>query len=102
MGEPDFNTPDFIKDAAIEGIRKIFSKYMPVNGYLVEKLFRKIYKRDNNINYSIDQIVVSTGAKQSIANVVLSSIDLETGNLISHSILGKLRRLLKWLKVFKQ
>ena len=43
--------------------------------WIYEKLFRKKFKRDNNINYSIDQIVVSTGAKQSIANVVLSSID---------------------------
>ena len=76
LGEPDFNTPDFIKDAAIEGIHQNFSKYMPVNGYLdLREVISKKFKRDNNINYSIDQIVVSTGAKQSIANVVLSSID---------------------------
>ena len=76
LGEPDFNTPDFIKDAAIEGIHQNFSKYMPVNGYLdLREVISKKFKRDNNINYSIDQIVVSTGAKQSIANVVLSSIN---------------------------
>ena len=76
LGEPDFNTPDFIKYAAIEGIHQNFSKYMPVNGYLdLREVISKKFKRDNNINYSIDQIVVSTGAKQSIANVVLSSID---------------------------
>ena len=76
LGEPDFNTPDFIKQAAKEGIDQNYSKYMPVNGY--EDLRMAIsakFKRDNNINYSKDQIVVSTGAKQSIANVVLSLIN---------------------------
>tara|TARA_B110000285_G_C15084874_1_gene595588 strand:+ start:341 stop:1534 length:1194 start_codon:yes stop_codon:yes gene_type:complete len=76
LGEPDFNTPDFIKDAAKEGIDKNFSKYMPVNGYqdLREAISDK-FKRDNSIVYSTEQIVVSTGAKQSIANVVLSLIN---------------------------
>jgi aspartate aminotransferase len=76
LGEPDFNTPDFIKDAGKEGIDKNFSKYMPVNGYqdLREAISNK-FKRDNGINYSSEQIVVSTGAKQSIANVVLSLIN---------------------------
>ena len=76
LGEPDFNTPDFIKDAAKEGIDKNFSKYMPVNGYqdLREAISDK-FKRDNSIRYSTEQIVVSTGAKQSIANVVLSLIN---------------------------
>ena len=76
LGEPDFNTPDFIKQAAKEGIDQNYSKYMAVNGY--EDLRIAIsakFKRDNNINYSKDQIVVSTGAKQSIANVVLSLIN---------------------------
>jgi len=76
LGEPDFNTPDFIKEAAIEGIHQNYSKYMAVNGYedlrdvIVEK-----FKRDNNIVYKANQIVVSTGAKQSIANVVLSTVN---------------------------
>lgn len=76
LGEPDFNTPDFIKDAGKEGIDKNFSKYMPVNGYqdLREAISIK-FKRDNGIDYSTEQIVVSTGAKQSIANVVLSLIN---------------------------
>lgn len=76
LGEPDFNTPDFIKKAAKEGIDQNYSKYMPVNGYqdLREAISNK-FKRDNNINYTVDQIVVSTGAKQSIANVVLSLIN---------------------------
>lgn len=76
LGEPDFNTPDFIKDAGKEGIDKNFSKYMPVNGYqdLREAISNK-FKRDNGIDYKTEQIVVSTGAKQSIANVVLSLIN---------------------------
>ena len=76
LGEPDFNTPDFIKDAAIEGIHQNYSKYMAVNGYedFRDAISMK-FKRDNNINYSPNQIVVSTGAKQSIANVVLSTVN---------------------------
>ena len=76
LGEPDFNTPDFIKEAAKEGIDQNYSKYMAVNGY--EDLRTAIcdkFKRDNDIYYNINQIVVSTGAKQSIANVALSLIN---------------------------
>ena len=76
LGEPDFNTPDFIKEAAKEGIDQNYSKYMAVNGY--EDLRTAIcdkFKRDNDISYNINQIVVSTGAKQSIANVALSLIN---------------------------
>ncbi len=76
LGEPDFNTPDFIKQAAKEGIDQNYSKYMAVNGYEDLRMAISVkFKRDNNINYSKDQIVVSTGAKQSIANVVLSLIN---------------------------
>ena len=76
LGEPDFNTPDFIKEAAVEGIHQNYSKYMPVNGYLDlrESIVDK-FKRDNSIQYNVDQIVISTGAKQSIANVVLSCVN---------------------------
>ncbi len=76
LGEPDFDTPDFIKDAAKVGIDQNYSHYMPVPGYgdVREAICRK-FKRDNNINYSPNQIIISTGAKQSIANVVLSLID---------------------------
>jgi len=72
LGEPDFNTPDFVKTAGKEAIDKNFSKYMPVAGYpdLREAISKK-FKRDNNLNYSAGQIVVSTGAKQSIANAML-------------------------------
>ena len=66
LGEPDFNTPDFIKEAAIQAIHDNYSSYSPVNGYLElrEAISRK-FKRDNNLNYNPNQIVVSTGAKQS-------------------------------------
>ena len=70
LGEPDFNTPDFIKDAAIEAINQNYNSYTPVDGYgeLKEAICTK-FKRDNNLDYKPNQIVVSTGAKQSIANV---------------------------------
>ena len=70
LGEPDFNTPDFIKDAAIEAINQDYNSYTPVDGYvaLKEAICEK-FKRDNNLVYQPNQIVVSTGAKQSIANV---------------------------------
>lgn len=72
LGEPDFNTPDFIKEAAIEAINENYNSYTPVNGYkeLREAICRK-FKRDNGLDYDVDQIVVSTGAKQSIANVAM-------------------------------
>lgn len=75
LGEPDFFTPQFIKDAAIEAMNNNFTMYTPVPGYddLRESISLK-FKRDNNLNYTKDQIVVSTGAKQSIANVVLSIV----------------------------
>ncbi|WP_370408414.1 pyridoxal phosphate-dependent aminotransferase [Tenacibaculum dicentrarchi] len=70
LGEPDFNTPDFIKDAAIEAINQDYNSYTPVDGYveLKEAICTK-FKRDNNLSYAPNQIVVSTGAKQSIANI---------------------------------
>jgi aspartate aminotransferase len=70
LGEPDFNTPDFIKEAAIEAVNQDYNSYTPVDGYteLKEAICTK-FKRDNNLVYQPNQIVVSTGAKQSIANV---------------------------------
>jgi aspartate aminotransferase len=71
LGEPDFNTPTFIKDAAIQAVNDNYNSYTPVDGYveLKEAICRK-FKRDNNIDYNPSQIVVSTGAKQSIANAI--------------------------------
>lgn len=76
LGEPDFNTPEHIKKAAKEAIDNNYSYYTPVVGYLDlrEAICRK-FKRENNLDYTPDQIVVSTGAKQSIANALLSTID---------------------------
>ncbi|MCH1444013.1 MAG: pyridoxal phosphate-dependent aminotransferase [Flavobacteriaceae bacterium] len=75
-GEPDFNVPDYIKDAAIDAINENYHKYSPVDGFLdLKKAICKKFKRDNNLDYNTDQIVVSTGAKQSIANVCMSLIN---------------------------
>ena len=70
LGEPDFNTPDFIKEAAIQAIRDNYSTYTPVDGYveLKQAIITK-FKRDNHLTYTPSQIVVSTGAKQCLANV---------------------------------
>jgi aspartate aminotransferase len=70
LGEPDFNTPEFIKDAAIEAINQNYNSYSPVDGYadLKEAICVK-FKRDNDLVYKPSQVVVSTGAKQSIANI---------------------------------
>jgi len=72
LGEPDFNTPDFIKEAAIQAVNENYNNYTPVNGYeeLREAICRK-FKRDNKLDYTPSQIVVSTGAKQSIANIAM-------------------------------
>ena len=72
LGEPDFNTPDFIKNAAIQAVNDNYNSYSPVDGYKDLKLsISEKFKRDNNLNYESNQIVVSTGAKQSIANVCM-------------------------------
>jgi aspartate aminotransferase len=70
LGEPDFNTPDFIKEAAKKAIDENYSTYSPVDGYaeLKEAICRK-FKRDNNLDYKQANIVVSTGAKQSLYNI---------------------------------
>jgi len=75
LGEPDFHTPQFIKDAAIEALNNNFTTYPPVLGYddLRDAIVEK-FKRDNGLNYKRENIIVSTGAKQSIANVVFSCV----------------------------
>ncbi len=76
LGEPDFDTPEHIKEAAKKAIDDNFSHYTPVAGYLDlrEAVCVKL-KRDNGLDYTPEQIVVSTGAKQSIANLVLAIVD---------------------------
>ena len=72
LGEPDFNTPEYIKDAAIQAVKDNYNSYSPVDGYadLKEAICTK-FERDNQLNYKPSQIVVSTGAKQSIANLCM-------------------------------
>ena len=76
IGEPDFDTPEFIKEAAIQAIHENYSHYTPISGFpeLKEAIVNK-FKRDNNLIYKPSQIVVSTGAKQSIYNVFQSIIN---------------------------
>ncbi|MCF4102373.1 pyridoxal phosphate-dependent aminotransferase [Gillisia sp. M10.2A] len=72
LGEPDFNTPDFIKDAAIQAINDNYNSYSPVDGYVeLKDAIIKKFKRDNHLDYNRSQIVVSTGAKQSLANAAM-------------------------------
>ena len=76
LGEPDFHTPQIIKDAAKKAIDNDFSYYTHVSGYLeLREAVCKKFKRDNNLTYTPDEIVVSTGAKQSIANAVLCLVN---------------------------
>lgn len=76
LGEPDFTTPKHICDAATQAMADGYTKYTPVAGYpeLREAISQKL-KRDNGLDYPIDQIIASTGAKQSLANIILSVID---------------------------
>jgi aspartate aminotransferase len=76
LGEPDFDTPYFIKEAAKKAIDDNYSHYPPLNGYAeVREAISRKFKRDNGLEYSAEQIVVSTGAKQSIANAILAIIN---------------------------
>ena len=78
LGEPDFDTPEHIKDAAKKAIDENWSHYPPVAGYLdVREAICNKLKRDNNLDYTPEQIVIGTGAKQNIANTVLSIVDEE-------------------------
>jgi len=76
LGEPDFNTPDFIKEAAVQAVNDNWNSYSPVDGYADLKVaICDKFKRDNQLTYTPSQIVVSTGAKQSIANVCMVLLD---------------------------
>jgi len=79
LGEPDFNTPDFIKNAAIEAVNQNYNSYTPVDGYVdLKSAIITKFKRDNELNYSPSQIVVSTGAKQALYNI--ASVMLNKGD----------------------
>lgn len=77
LGEPDFDTPQHIKEAVKKAVDENYSHYTPVAGYLDlrEAVCTKL-KRDNNLDYKPENIVVSTGAKQSLANIILSTVDV--------------------------
>jgi aspartate aminotransferase len=81
LGEPDFDTPEHIKEAAKKAIDENWSHYTPVSGYLdLRQAVCSKFKRDNNLDYKPENIVVSTGAKQSLANAILSIV--ETGDQV--------------------
>jgi aspartate aminotransferase len=76
LGEPDFDTPDHIKEAAIKAIHDNWSHYTPVPGFLdLREAICGKFKRDNNLEYKPENIVASTGAKQSLANAILALVD---------------------------
>src|SRR5215831_7661490 len=99
LGEPDFDTPQHIKDAAKKAIDDNWSHYTPVPGYLDlrEAVCTKL-KRDNNLDYKPENIVASTGAKQSLANVILALADegdeviIPTPYWVTYSELVKIAR----------
>lgn len=99
LGEPDFDTPQHVKDGAIQAINDNWSHYTPVSGYadLREAVCFKL-KRDNNLDYKPENIVVSTGAKQSLANVILALVDdndeviIPTPYWVTYSELVKIAR----------
>ena len=99
LGEPDFDTPQHIKDAAIKAINDNWSHYTPVSGFpdLREAVCTKL-KRDNNLDYKPENIVTSTGAKQSLANVILALVDdneeviIPTPYWVTYSELVKIAR----------
>lgn len=76
LGEPDFNTPEIIKEAGKRAIDENYSKYPPIAGFAdLKHAISEKFKKENNIHYSTDEIVVSTGAKQSLANVILALVN---------------------------
>ena len=99
IGEPDFNTPEHIKESAKKAIDDNWSHYTPVAGYLdLREAICKKLQRDNNLSYTPSQIVVSTGAKQSIANVMMAILDdddeiiIPTPYWVSYSEIARLAR----------
>lgn len=76
VGEPDFNTPDYVKKAAVEAVEQNYSRYSPVPGYMwLRKACSDKLKRENGLDYAPSQIVVSTGAKQALCNVIMAIVN---------------------------
>ncbi|MCK5823098.1 MAG: pyridoxal phosphate-dependent aminotransferase [Bacteroidales bacterium] len=83
IGEPDFNTPEVVKKAAQKAIDDNFTHYTPVQGFSdLRQAISDKFKNENNLDYAPDQIIVSTGAKQSLANVILSLVNKDEEVLI--------------------
>ena len=93
VGEPDFNTPNHIKTAAVKAIDDNFSFYTPVPGYMsLRKAISETLKKENGIDFAPEQIVVSGGAKQSLCNVVLAVVNPGDEVVIPTPCMGKLCR----------
>ena len=99
LGEPDFDTPQHIKEAAIQAINENWSHYTPVPGYLdLREAICTKFQRDNNLEYKPENIVSSTGAKQSLANAILALVDeddeviIPTPYWVTYSELVKIAR----------
>ncbi len=76
VGEPDFNTPDYVKKAAIQAIEENYSKYSPVPGYMsLRKAISAKLSRENGLEYAPEQVLVSTGAKQAICNAIMALVN---------------------------
>lgn len=76
VGEPDFNTPDYVKEAAVRAIEENYSRYTPVPGYMsLRKAICDKLKRENGLDYAPSQILVSTGAKQALCNAVMTLVN---------------------------
>lgn len=76
LGEPDFNIPDFIKESAIQAVNDNYNSYTPVDGYVeLKKAIQLKFKRDNQLDYDLSQITVSTGAKQALYNIASALLD---------------------------
>ncbi|MES1214416.1 MAG: pyridoxal phosphate-dependent aminotransferase [Bacteroidota bacterium] len=99
LGEPDFDTPEHIKQAAIKAIQDNWSHYTPVSGFLdLREAICQKFKRDNDLEYKPENIVASTGAKQSLANIILALVDdgdeviIPTPYWVTYSELVKIAR----------
>src|SRR5664279_2676616 len=76
LGEPDFNTPDYVKEAAKKAIDENYSKYPPVPGYAdLRQAISTKFKEENGLIYSPEQVIVSAGGKHSLINVILSIVN---------------------------
>ena len=92
VGEPDFNTPDHIKEAAKKAIDENYSRYSPVPGYVeLRKAISNKLKNENGLEYSVNEILVSNGAKQSVCNTVMALVNDGEEVIIDRKSVGRER-----------